>query len=382
MMSTLIGWWIYEITGSLLSIGLIGIAEVLPTLGFSLFAGYIIDKSEKRKLLLKCVFVYGICVLLFLALPVLLLENPKSINIIIIAVYFIIFCMGCVKAFLAPTFNAIMPSIISKPIISKATTISTATWLFGSIAGHAVAGFSIAYMGVFASIVIIATLIFGSFFMLLLILPRPASLQIVDNTPKWSHIKQGIQFVYKDTVMLSSISLDLFTVFFGGIVSIIPAVAKDILKVDIVGFAWLNLASDLGSGIMLLILMFVPLRTKQGMKLFLTIAVFGCSIIVFSYSQSLIISFIALFISGLANSVNSVIRGTIMQIKTPDNMRGRVMGINSLFTNSSNELGRVESSLAAYYMGIMPSILFGGTMTLLFVLITYVKTPELRKLEY
>ena len=381
-MSTLIGWWMYEITGSLLSIGLIGLAEVLPSLGFSLFAGYIIDKSEKRKLLLKCVFIYGICVLMFLGLPILLQQNPNNIDFIITSVYFIIFCMGCVKAFLAPTFNAILPSIIAKTFIPKATTISTASWLFGSILGHAVAGFSIAYLGVFASIAVIATLIFSSFFILLLMLPRPAALQVVDSRPQWSHILEGMKFVYKDKVLLGSLSLDLFTVFFGGIVSIIPVVAKDILKVDAIGFAWLNLASDLGSGIMLLILMIVPLRTKQGMKLFLTLTVFGCSVIVFSYSQSLILSFIALFISGLANSVNSVIRGIIVQIKTPDNMRGRVMGINSLFTNSSNELGRLESSLAAFYMGIMPSILFGGSMTLIIVIITYIKAPALRKLEY
>jgi predicted MFS family arabinose efflux permease len=219
--------------------------------------------------------------------------------------------------------------------------------------------------------------------MLYLLLPKPASVEKFQLKNKsWDNIKDGIRYVVSNKVMLGALSLDLFAVFFGGVVAIIPAIAKDVLKVGPEGFAWLNMAADVGSAAMLAILMLLPITKKQGLILFLTVAVFGLSIVLFSYSNSLIFSCIILFVSGLANTVNSVIRGTIMQIKTPDNMRGRVMGINSLFTNSSNELGKLESGIAAHFLGAMPSVLFGGIMTLVIVSISFIKSPSLRKLEY
>lgn len=383
MLSTLLGWWLYEVTGSVFSIGLIGLAEVLPSIGLSLYAGYIIDTSEKRKLLLRCIFLFGICVLLLLALSVALLQKPYLKTVVIVSIYILIFCIGCIRSFLTPIFNSIMPSIITKNLIPKATTWSSASWLFGSIMGHAVSGFSIAYLGLTVSFVIIAVLIFGSFSILYLLLPKPAVLDNLRSENKsWENIKEGVRFVISNKVMLGALSLDLFAVFFGGITAIIPAIAKDILKVGPIGFAWLNMAADLGGAVMLVLLIFIPLKRKQGLKLFLTVAIFGLSIIIFSYSKSLILSYVVLFISGLANTVNSVIRGTIMQIKTPNKLRGRVMGINSLFSNSSNELGKLESGLAAHLLGTMPSVLFGGTMTLIIVAISYIKSPSLRKLEY
>ena len=383
MLSTLIGWWLYEITGSVFFIGLIGLAEVLPSIGLSLHAGYIIDVSEKRQLLLRCIFLFGVCVITLLGLSIALLQRPDLKTIIIISIYCIIFFIGCIRAFLAPIFNSIMPSIISKEFVPKATTWSSATWLFGSILGHAIAGFSVAYLGLVASFLLIASMVFGSFSILYLLLPKPALLSRANTVNKsWENIKDGVRFVTSNKVMLGALSLDLFAVFFGGIVAIIPAIAKDVLKVGPEGFAWLNMASDLGSALMLIILMVLPITKKQGLKLFVTVAIFGCSVIIFSYSKSLVLSCLALFVSGLADTVNSVIRGTIMQIKTPDKMRGRVMGINSLFTNSSNELGKLESGVAAHFLGTMPSVLFGGIMTLVIVAVSYVKSPSLRKLEY
>ena len=383
MLSTLLGWWIYEVTGSVFFIGLIGLAEVLPSIGLSLYAGYIIDISEKRKLLLRCVFMFGSCVLFLLFLSVLLLQKPSLKTAIIVSIYVLIFIIGCIRSFLAPIFNSIMPSIITKDLIPKGTTWSSATWLFGSILGHTFAGFSIAYLGLTVSFVIIAVLIFGSFSILFLLLPKPALTSKLNTKNKsWDNIKDGISFVAGNKIILGALTLDLFAVFFGGIVAIIPAIAKDILKVGPVGFAWLNMSSDLGSALMLVLLMIVPIKRKQGLKLFLTVAIFGCSIIVFSYSRSLLLSCIALFVSGVADTVNSLIRGTIMQLKTPDKMRGRVMGINSLFTNSSNELGKLESGIAAHFLGTMPSVLFGGAMTIVMVVISFIKSPTLRKLEY
>ena len=229
MLSTLLGWWLYEVTGSVFSIGLIGLAEVLPSIGLSLYAGYIIDTSEKRKLLLRCIFLFGICVLLLLALSVVLLQKPYLKTVVIVSIYILIFCIGCIRSFLTPIFNSIMPSIITKNLIPKATTWSSASWLFGSILGHAVSGFSIAYLGLTVSFVIIAVLIFGSFSILYLLLPKPAVLDNLRSENKsWDNIKEGVRFVISNKVMLGALSLDLFAVFFGGITAIIPAIAKDI----------------------------------------------------------------------------------------------------------------------------------------------------------
>lgn len=377
------GWWLYEITGSLLAIGLIGLAEALPVFGFVFQTGYIIDRIDKRKILLTSSFFFGVCVIVLLFLSQLLIAKPALTTIIVVAIYIIIFCTGVIRAFAAPTFQAITADVVPKEWWPMATTWNSATWLFGSILGHAIAGFSIAYLGVSATLIFIASLIFGAFYLLFLLLPKPALKDKAESSKKrWGYVKEGAVFVFSNKAILGALLLDLFVIFFGSVTAIIPAVAKDVLKVDSLGFAWLNAASDMGSAILLMYLIRFPIKRKQGIKLFITMALFGCSIIVFAVSRTFIISFIALFISGIANAINSIIRGTIVQLKTPNHMRGRVMVINSLFTNSSNELGRLESGLAAFAMGTMPSIIFGGVMTLFVVLIVFLKTPHLRELEY
>lgn len=377
------GWWLYEITGSLLAIGLIGLAEVLPVFGFVFQTGYIIDRIDKRKTLLTGSFFFGVCVIALLFLSQLLIAKPALTNIIVVVIYIIIFCTGVIRAFAAPTFQAITADVVPKEWWPMATTWNSATWLFGSILGHAIAGFSIAYLGVSATLIFIASLIFGSFYMLFLLFPKPvATDKIESKTKKWHYVKEGVAFVFNNKVILGAVLLDLFVIFFGSITAIIPAVAKDVLKLGSAGFAWLNAAPDIGSAILLIYLIRFPIKRKQGIKLFITMTIFGCSIIAFAVSRTFLISFIALFISGIANAINSVIRGTIVQLKTPNYIRGRVMVVNSLFTNSSNELGRLESGLAAFALGTMPSVLFGGVMTLFVVLIIFLKTPNLRKLEY
>jgi MFS family permease len=319
--------------------------------------------------------------LLFFSLS--LLNQPHLKKPIVAAICAVVFFIGIIKAYLAPTFQTIMSSMVSKEFLPSATTWNSAIWLLGGILGHAIAGFSIAYLGVAATLIFIASLIFCAFFMLFLIFPKPpVTAKTGIGINNWHQFKEGLQFITSNKVLLGAVSLDLFTVFFGGIVAIIPAVAKDIFHAGPVGFAWLNVAADIGSVTVLIFLILSPLKRRQGLKLFFTVAVFGVSIIVFAFSRSFVLSFAALVVSGMADAVNSVIRGTILQLKTPDYIRGRVMSISSVFTNSSNELGRLESGLAASFLGTMPSIFFGGAMALFIVVITFIKTPKLRKLEY
>jgi hypothetical protein len=174
----------------------------------------------------------------------------------------------------------------------------------------------------------------------------------------------------------------MFAVLFGGAVAMVPVYARDILKIGAIGFGWLNAAADIGSIIMVVLLTISPIRKQQGRKLFFAVAGFGVCIIVFAVSEWFLVSFFALMIAGMLDGVSVVVRGTVMQLKTPDHLRGRVGSVSSMFVNSSNELGQFESGVMAKLMGVVPSVVFGGFMTIAVVVVTWIKSPSLRKFEY
>jgi len=188
--------------------------------------------------------------------------------------------------------------------------------------------------------------------------------------------------VFNNKVLLGALSLDLFAVLFGGITALIPEFADRILKVGPIGFGWLNAAIDIGCAITIVAITIKPLKQKQGKKLMFAVAGFGLCIITFGISDIYWISFAALLIAGMLDGISVAIRGIILQLTTPDEMRGRVSAVNSMFVNSSNELGQFESGFAARMLGLVPSVIFGGFMTLLVVVITWLKAPEIRKFEY
>ncbi|HAN39095.1 MAG TPA: MFS transporter, partial [Chitinophagaceae bacterium] len=195
-------------------------------------------------------------------------------------------------------------------------------------------------------------------------------------------VKEGLQFVFRTKEVLGALSLDLFAVLLGGAVAMVPVFAKDILLVGPTGFGWLNAASDLGAGASVVLLTFFPMRQQQGKKLFFAVAGFGICIIIFALSKVFWLSFVALLVSGLMDGISVVVRGTILQLKTPDDKRGRVMSVNSMFINSSNELGQFESGVMARWLGVVPSVVFGGCATIAVVIFTWFKAPALRQMEY
>ena len=195
-------------------------------------------------------------------------------------------------------------------------------------------------------------------------------------------MKEGLRFVYKTKEILAAFSLDMFAVFFGGAVAMVPVFAKDILKIGPQGFGWLNAAIDIGAILIIIILTIFPMKKAQGKKLMIAIAGFGICIILFALSGWFVLSFAALMVAGMLDGVSVVVRGTVMQLKTPDHMRGRVSSVGSMFINSSNELGQFESGVAAKLLGVVPSVIFGGGMTLIVVIIAWFKAPTLRKFEY
>jgi len=198
----------------------------------------------------------------------------------------------------------------------------------------------------------------------------------------WESVKEGLQYVFKNKILLGAISLDLFAVLFGGATALIPEFTSVILKVGPIGFGWLNAAIDIGSVITIVTLTLIPMRKNQGYKLLFAVAGFGVCIIIFGLSSIYAISFLALLIAGMLDGISVLVRGTILQLSTPDQMRGRVSAVNSMFINSSNELGQFESGVMARVMGAAPSVIFGGSMTLLVVILTWLMAPKLRKFEY
>ena len=381
MMGTLVGWWIYELTNDPFAIGLIGLAEVIPAVSLSLYAGHIIDISEKRKLLLRGVVAYLLCAIVLTALSTRYSYQQLSENSIAFCIYVVIFFTGIFRSFTGPSFGTMIGSIIPKELLANATTWNQGIWLSASVIGHSLVGFLIVGLGNTGALLIICTLVITGLAYLFQLKSKPPLNEKGDKKTLES-VKEGLRFVFSTKEVLGALSLDLFAVLFGGAVAMIPVFAKDILKTGPIGFGWLNAAADIGSILVVIGLTLFPLKKQQGKKLLFAVAGFGICIILFGISQWYWLSFTVLLLSGLLDGISMVIRGTILQLKTPDHMRGRVMSVNSMFINSSNELGQFESGVASKLMGVVPSVVFGGSMTLLVVVITWIKAPSLRKMEY
>ena len=381
MLGTLVGWWLYELTGDPLAMGLIGLAEVIPAISLALYAGHVIDTNEKKNLLLKGVCAYLLGAVILCTLSYFFYYKNGSKNMVIWGIYIVIFCTGIIRAFVGPSFPAILGQIVPKNILQNAITWNQGTFLMASVSGHATGGFCIAAFGVPGTLAVIIILVILSLLNLNQLTKFPIK-NTATNKRTLESVKEGLNFVFKTKEVLGALSLDLFAVLFGGAVAMVPIYAKDILRVGAVGFGWLNAASDIGAIIIVVLLTIFPFKKHQGKRLLMAVAGFGIAIIIFGISKLFWLSFSILLISGILDGISVVIRGTIVQLQTPDEMRGRVMSVNSMFINSSNELGQFESGVAARAMGVVPSVVFGGCITLLVVFITWFKAPSLRKMEY
>ena len=333
-------------------------------------------------MLLRGVLLYFAAASTLLLLSTAFTKEHLNNHSIAICIYAVIFFTGIIRSFTGPVFNVMLAQIVPRTVLQNATTWNQGAWLSASVTGHALGGLLIAYFGITGALIAIVTAILTSFLILLSgIKPKPP-LNERGEKRTWESVKEGLRFVFRTKELLGALSLDLFAVLFGGAVAMVPVYARTILQVGAIGYGWLNAASDIGSICVVVLLTIFPLQRKQGKRLLLVVAGFGVCIIIFGLSKIYLISFFALMISGMLDGVSVVVRGTITQLKTPDNMRGRVLSVNSMFINSSNELGQFESGLTAHIMGNVPSVVFGGCMTLLVVIITWFKAPTLRKLDY
>ena len=296
-------------------------------------------------------------------------------------IFLVVFFTGIIRSFSSPAASSMIAAIVPRANFQKAISLSSSSYLISSIAGHATGGLIIALAGISNAYFVSAVLIGGAAVFAFLLSPKPPVLKDISESI-FSSIKNGFQFVWNSKTLLGVISLDLFAVLFGGAVAFIPEIAEQVLHTNAIGYGFLNAAMDIGALISVLILLAVPMKKKQGIKMLLAVAGFGLFIIVFGLSKVYWLSFMALAVAGVCDGISVVIRGTISQLYTPDELRGRVSSINMIFINSSNELGQFESGITSKLFGTLPAVVFGGAMSVIVVVGTWIGFPSLKKIEY
>lgn len=380
MQFVVIEWQVYSLTKDPLSLGIIGLMEVIPAIGLALLAGHISDQREKRKLLLQCILAFMALSFGLFALTWQELTETMAPDHVTYGIYALVFCGGVVRAFIGPAVFSLFALVIPRSVYHNAAGWSSSVWQIAAVAGPALGGLCILWMGVHWSMLVIVGFAVLAFLILLRITPKPI-LNPKLGEPIMDSLREGVRFVMNTKVILGALTLDMVAVLFGGAVALLPIYAQDILHVGPTGFGILRAAPAVGSFLIMLGVAYFPLHRHAGLKLLLSVFAFGVCIIVFGMSTIFWVSVLALFLSGVFDGVSMVVRQTILQLKTPDGMRGRVAAVNSMFVGSSNELGAFESGVTAKWMGTVMAVVFGGVMTLLTVTATGALFPTLRKLD-
>ncbi len=378
MQYTIVGWQVKEITNDPLSLGLIGLAEAIPFIGIAPFAGHIADIIDRKKIIL-------LATLFFMTATALLLwftsgHSHAIENFGALPIYGVIFMTGIARGFIGPTYFAILPQIVPRENIPNAATWSTTVFHIAAVAGPASAGLILGFIGMKFSYTTSFSLISLSLLFILLIKKKG----VVKKTTTESFFRSlsaGMRFVYKNQIVFSALSLDLLAVLFGGATAMLPIFATDILHVGEQGFGLLRAAPAFGAIVMAGVLAYSPPKKDAGRTLLWCVVAFGICMIAFALSKNFYLSLFILALSGAFDNVSVVIRHIILQLSTPDEMRGRVAAVNGMFIGSSNEIGAFESGVAAKLLGLIPSVIFGGCMTVGIVGMVARFSPKLRKLN-
>ncbi len=380
MQFTIVEWKVYALSHDPFTLGLIGLAEVIPAVLLAPFAGHLVDKREKRGMLLACVVAYIVLGTGLFLLTWDQVVHGFSTQLVLNCIYLLVFLGGIVRAFVSPSNFSMLALLVPRSLYANASTWSSSAWQIGGMAGPALGGLFIHWFGVHWAMLLVVAIFLAPLYSLLKIKPKPILYKsqgesFVDGLTK------GMRFVWNTKVVLNAMALDMFAVLFGGATAMLPAFATDVLHAGSLEFGFLRASVAVGSLATMFILAYRPLVHKPGLKLLAAVFGFGLCIIVFGLSKNFYLSLLALLISGMLDGISVIIRQTILQLKTPDDMRGRVASVSSMFVGSSNELGAFESGFMARLMGLVPSVVFGGCVTLGVVVTTYVISPAMRKLQ-
>lgn len=379
IMSVSVGYFVYDLTGDPLMLGFIGLAEAVPAIAISLWAGHLADKYNRRNILAGCIVTLLLCSLALLTLA--LHRHTLSNASLLSGIFSVIFCTGISRGFFSPSNFAFLPQLVDRKTLPNAIAWNSSTWEVASITGLGLGGLLYGFAGVTATFTTMSVLCLFGLTFIFQIAPRPVP-PTDHREPALARIRQGLRFVFSNQLIISAIALDLFAVLFGGAVALLPVFAKDILKVGPEGLGILRAAMSLGAISTAFLLAHRPMGKGAGKMMLACVAGFGGCIIGFGLSKIFWLSFCFLFFAGVFDEVSVYIRSSLMQYLTPEHMKGRVSSVNSMFITSSNEIGAFESGLTAKFMGAIPSVVFGGTMTILIVLFTLWKAPKLRDLDF
>jgi MFS family permease len=372
MIGVIVGWQIYQMTHDPLALGLIGLAEALAFIAFALWAGHVADQSEKRLLIILSEIVALICAVALTGLTV--FGNRETIPI-----YLVIAASGVARAFLWSSSTAYSEMIIPKEIYSSAAAWNSSAWEIASILGPALGGILYGLAGARAAYTTATAIIAVALIYAIRLSPRPP-VKTRQRQRVMESLATGIRFVFRHDMILAALALDMFAVLFGGVVAILPIFA-DILQVGPTGLGFLRAAQSVGAITMAIVQTRRPPFRDPGRTLLLAVAGFGACMIGFAFSKNFYLSMALLALGGMADNISVIIRASILQAATPNEMRGRVSAVNGIFIGSSNEIGAFESGLAAKLMGAAPSVVFGGVMTLITVGVTMWRFPRLRALK-
>ncbi len=368
MLSVAVGWAVYERTGRVLDLGFVGLAQFLPAFLLSPVTGQVVDRVDRRRILLVCQGMFAIVGALL------------CIEISLHALYALLFVLGTARAFAAPATSSLLPATVERADLPRAIAYGSTLWqiaaVFGPLAAGGLYALPFGHQGVFAT----ASACFVAALLLTTRL-RTTPQQLEKRAVSLETIVAGVRYVWQQRILLGAISLDLFAVLLGGAVSMMPAVAKDILHTGAWGLGLLRAAPAVGAGLVAFALARRPLRRKAGPIMFAAVALFGLFTIVFALSRWLPLSLLALAGLGAADMVSVVIRSSLIQLATPDELRGRVSAVNLVFVGASNELGEFESGLMAAWLGLVPSLVVGGVGTLAVVVIWWTLFPSLRRAD-
>ncbi|HNB81546.1 MAG TPA: MFS transporter [Chitinophagaceae bacterium] len=377
--TTVLSYLMYSLTHDPLSLGIIGLAELIPAFSLALLAGYWVDKLEKRTVYLICILMYILNTLFIIWITSKSFIQTQGVSRTEYMIYAGMFISGCIRSFLAPASFSLLPLLIPRERIPQAITWSSSAWLSGSVLGPLAGGALMATIGITNTLCMSGCALMVSALCIIQVKKKPFTPSVTGSMLQG--MGQGFKFIFSSQLILAVLSLDLFAVLFGGAESMLPVFAKEILHMDEVAYGWLRSAHGIGSIVLMLILAWLPLKTRVGQKLLWSVFGFGVCIILFGWSANVYLSFACLFLAGMFDGVSVVIRHSILQLKTPEEMKGRVSSVNMMFISSSNELGAFESGVAARLLGTVPSVIFGGLMTILVVIITRFSAPALHRVR-
>jgi MFS family permease len=356
MIIVAVGWQVYHLSGRLLDLGLIGLSQFLPFLCLSLFAGHAADVYQRRLIIGLCMLAFSIC-----ALVLLLFTLRASASVVPIFVVLALF--GVARAFLLPATQSFLPNIVPIGMLGNAVAINSSTFQVASIAGPSAGGLLYALGGAVCVYAVAVVLLLGALTMMLCVKQRGAAQQ--RSGAGEGDLLDGLRFTWRKKPVLGAISLDLFAVLFGGAAALLPAFTKDVLHAGPEVFGYLRAAPGLGALVTALWLAVRPITRRVGVYMFGGVAVFGVATVIFGLTNRYWMAMIALALMGSGDMVSVYIRGLLVQLATPDEIRGRVSAVNSIGIGASNELGEFESGTTAAWFGLVPAIVVGGVLTLL-----------------